>query len=146
MYTSQLRTLCNALIKTGRDKFNLSMGIVSHIEGDLYEIVAVSSATGVFVTGEKFDLNDTYCRQVYEQKKTIALTEIEGVTGLQYHPLYETLSLESYISSPIFVAGSVWGTINFSSMRLRKNAFTNEDIDYIEAAAKTISKVIASGN
>lgn len=122
------------------------MGIVSHIERDRYEIVAISSSTGVFVAGEDFPLKDTYCRDVYEQGKTIALTEMEGVSGLQRHPLYDTLPLEVYIGTPILVANKVWGTINFSCMKLRKNAFTNEDIDFIESAAKEVSKEIDSGS
>jgi transcriptional regulator with GAF, ATPase, and Fis domain len=145
MFTPQFRTLCDELIKTGREKLAMSMGIVSHIESERYQIIAVSSLTGVFVAGEDFALKDTYCRDVFEQQKTIALTKLEGIQGLQLHPLYETLPLEAYISAPIFVDDKIWGTINFSCMKLRENEFSSQDIEFIETAAKKISAEMSCG-
>ena len=139
MYSPKLKALCNHLLETGREKLSMSMGIVSHIECDRYEIVAVSSLTGVFVAGEDFELKDTYCRDVYEQKKTIALTELEGIAGLQLHPLYESLPLEAYISTPIFVDNKGWGTVNFSCMKIRDNNFSSDEVEFIESAAQKIS-------
>jgi transcriptional regulator with GAF, ATPase, and Fis domain len=146
MYSSQLKSLCNNLLETGRDKFSMSMGIVSHIVNDRYEIIAASSTTGVFVAGEDFPLQDTYCRDVYEQQKTISFTELGGTQGLKHHPLYGSFLLEAYISAPIFVNNKVWGTINFSCMQIRDTSFTNEDIDFINNAATTISKEIGNGS
>lgn len=123
---------------------DLSMGIVSHIENNRYEIVAVYSNTGVFVPGESFPLGDTYCRDVVSSEKTIALTEIDGVPGMQLHPLYHVLALESYISTPIFVNACVWGTLNFSSMRVRPNQFSTEEIEFVEKSAANISLLISS--
>ena len=140
MYSEKFEVLCADILKKGRERYSLSMGIVSHIKNDRYWIVAVSSEMNVFVAGEDFPLNDTYCREVYSQKKTIALTEIDGTPGLQKHPLYQALTLEAYISTPIILESEVWGTLNFSSMKLRGEAFNDEDIKYIENAARRIAK------
>ena len=144
MNSPKFRTLCNDLLEEGRERLLMTMGIVSHIESDRYKIIAVSSLTGVFVAGEDFELKDTYCRDVYEQQKTIALTELDGVTGLQLHPLYESLPLEAYISAPIFVNNAIWGTINFSCMKIRDISFTQDDIDFINSAAKKLSVELSS--
>jgi len=144
MFSRELKILCNEIVIEGCERLGLSMGIVSHIDKDSYEIVAVYSKTGVFVPGEIFPLSDTYCRDVYSTAKTIALTEIEGVPGLQLHPLYHVLALEAYISTPIFKDGLVWGTLNFSCMRVRRNKFSDEDINYVEACAVKISALVSA--
>jgi len=142
VYSSHLLSLCDSLLSEGRIKFLLSMGVVSRIENDEYKIVAISSQSGIFAPGQSFKLMDTHCRDVYEKRKTIAITELDGCNGLQKHPLYKALPLEAYISSPILVNDEVWGTINFSSMILRPNGFSKEDIQFNEDAANKISNDI----
>lgn len=119
------------------------MGIVSHIENNEYEIVAVKSIGNVYVPGESFPLNQTYCRDVYSTGKTMALTELDGKPGLQCHPLYKNLPIEAYISTPILKHGVIWGTLNFSSMILKSHPFSDSDIEFIESAAKRISSALS---
>ena len=61
---------------------------------------------------------------------------------MKTHPLYKNLPLESYISSPIIIGDKVWGTINFSSMKIR-DKFTDEDISYNEKLADKLSQVLS---
>ncbi|TLU61005.1 GAF domain-containing protein [Thalassotalea litorea] len=144
MYPQDFKSLCNDILKEGRQRLAMSMGIVSHIHDDRYKIVAISSLTGVFVAGEDFPLKDTHCRDVYEQQKTIALTQIDDIPGLQLHPLYDSLALEAYISSPIIVDNNVWGTVNFSCMQVREKPFSDSDIAFVENAASSIANELIS--
>lgn len=137
-----IKKLCNQIIIEGLQRLSMSMGIVSHIENDMYEIVAVHSAGNVFVAGESFPLQDSYCREVYETGKTVALTALSGKAGLCKHPLYSGLPLEAYISAPIYQYDQVWGTLNFSSMKISSDPFTEEDIKYIEFEAGKIAKAL----
>lgn len=146
MFSIEVKKQCDSILKEGCEILGLSMGIVSHVRDNRYEIVAVHSDTGVFVPGESFPLGDTYCRDVVSSAKTIALTEIDEVPGMQLHPLYHVLALEAYISTPIFVNGSVWGTLNFSSMRVRPSEFSEDEIKFVESAAANISLLITSNS
>ena len=143
MKPSDLQNLYNEILTEGNNRFSTMMGIVSHIENDGYEIVAVKSLANVFVSGESFPLHQTYCRDVYSTGKTIALTELDGKPGLQCHPLYKNLAIEVYISTPILKHGIIWGTLNFSSMILRSQPFNNSDIEFIESSAKWISLALS---
>ncbi len=143
METSELYRLYNNILLEGNDRFSTTMGIVSHVENDEYEIVAVKSLANVFVAGESFPLNQTYCRDVYTSGKTLAMTELEGKPGLQCHPLYKDLPIEAYISTPILKNRNIWGTLNFSSMIKRTNPFSHEDIQFIENAARRISLALS---
>ena len=132
----------HALLDKGIKALNLPIGIVSHIYGDSYEIVALHCKAGTLAVGSILPLSDTYCRDVVAQSKTIALTEINGTPGLKLHPLYLKLPLEAYISSPIFHNGSVWGTINFTASTIR-SPFTQSEIALVEAYARQLSERLA---
>lgn len=135
--------LFNEILTEGNIKFSTTMGIISHIENDEYEIIAVKSIGDVFVAGESFPLYQTYCRDVYSTGKTIAITELEGKPGLQCHPLYKDLPIEVYISTPILKYGLIWGTLNFSSIIQRSQPFGDSDVEFIQSAAKRISIAIS---
>ena len=146
MYSPEFKKLCKEIVAEGSEKLGMSMGIVSKIYNNKYEVVAVYSKTGVFVAGESFPLSDTYCKDVYSKAKTIALTEIDGIAGLQLHPLYHIHALEAYISTPIFKNDVVWGTLNFSCMRIRPNEFSRDEIKYVENSAAKISVLLSTEN
>jgi GAF domain-containing protein len=133
---------CHDLINRGVEQLDMPVGIVSHIYNDLYEIVTINSEMDEFIQGAVFPLSKTYCRDVYRTDKTIAITEIDHVLGMQLHPLYVSLPVEAYISAPIHHNGSVWGTVNFTSAKIHP-AFTKAEIELVEQYAETIGKCLA---
>ena len=143
MEPGELQHLYDEILTEGNNIFSTTMGIVSHVENDEYEIVAVRSISNVFVSGESFPLNQTYCRDVCSTGKIIAITELEGKPGMQCHPLYNNLPIEAYISTPILKRGIIWGTLNFSSMILRSQPFSDADIEFLEYSAKRISLALS---
>lgn len=147
MFHKDLADACHKLLKEGVAELGMPVGIVSHIYSGLYHIVAINHPMGEMISGAVFPLSDTYCRDVFTTKKTIAITEIDGVEGLRLHPLYATLPLEAYISAPIFHQDKqvVWGTVNFTSPKTR-TAFTAADIKLVENYAKQISQWLAIMN
>ena len=139
MTVSELREYCDYLLIEGNQRLSMPMGVVSHIENFQYVIFAIKSSADLFVLGESFALDDTYCRDVYRSGKTLALTEFDGQPGLQRHPLYENLPLEAYISTPIIHNEIIWGTLNFTSMKIREQPFSIHDIDYVVSLADKVS-------
>lgn len=143
MGTSPLNSvLYDELLKAGRSILELQVGIVSKVNDRNYELIAIDDIANEFKVGDVLDLGETYCRDVVNQGKTIALTEIKGQPGLQRHPLYAARALEAYIGVPIFVDGAVWGTVNFSSMALRPKEFSSAETALVEAYAGLISESI----
>ncbi len=144
MNNAQARKLALGVLDEGRRRFDAMLGIVSRIQGDTYEIFAVSSATGIPEAGDRYPLSAVYCRDVVQARRSIAITEIDGVPGLCLHPLYDTVPCEFYISSPILVGGRVWGTVNFTSLARRAKPFSDQDIAHNESAASRIAAAIAA--
>jgi len=139
MLQNKLRKSCHTLLDEGVQQLDLPIGIVSHIYNGLYAIVGINSALGELVDNAVFPLEKTYCRDVFESRKTLAITEIDGVPGMRLHPLYLDLPLEAYIGTPIMHKGAVWGTVNFSSSKLHK-AFTAKDKALVKNYARTVSE------
>jgi signal transduction histidine kinase len=49
------------------------------------------------------------------------------------------MKLESYISTPIWFEGKIFGTLNFSSTKIREKGFSDEEVSFIEILAQAMS-------
>ena len=136
-------TLFTDCLETGCEIFGLPTGIVSQIQADTYIIRAVKSALPL-EAGAEFDLKDTYCTAVVKEKSTMAYAQVGKIETLQTHPVYQNLKLESYIGTPIFVRGKIYGTLNFSGTEVRKEGFQPQERELIELMAQSIGRFIAA--
>ena len=127
------------MLQTGNSVLNLQVGIVSKVFGSNYELIEMDGFAGEYKVGDILQIKSTYCRDVITKEETIALSEMQGIRGLQRHPLYKEIPLEAYIGSPIFFNGKVWGTINFLSMKCRSAKFSDAEIEFVDACAGIIS-------
>lgn len=137
--------LFKLLLRTANSMFKLQVGIVSRVYGSNYELVEIEGFAGDYKVGDILQIKSTYCRDVVEKKETIVLSEMQGIRGLQRHPLYKENPLEAYIGTPIFFDGDVWGTINFSSSECRATNFSYAEIEFLEACATAISYSLSNG-
>ena len=148
MYAPQFICLCDEILDEGVTELSMEDGvylaIVSHIVDDQYEVVAVRSATKVFAPGDSFPLDDTLCRDVFAKGITIALTHVAREPGQSLHPLFEDMDIEAFISTPIYKRGEIWGTLNFTNLKIKRDPFTEREVTYIENAARRVSDVLSS--
>jgi PAS domain S-box-containing protein len=130
-------------LATGCEIFGLSTGIVSHIRDDRYTILAVQSDLPLEANAE-FELDDTYCTLVVKQRNTIAYNHVCGLATMQTHPVYQNLKLESYIATPIWVRGKIYGTLNFSDTKVREEKFQPQERELIELMAQSIGRFVSA--
>ncbi|MDS7877045.1 sensor domain-containing diguanylate cyclase [Klebsiella pasteurii] len=130
------------ILDEGLKAFNLSLGIVSQIDGDKYTLLAVSGAPDGVYPGLSLQLKNTYCKKVVDEKRIIS-TKNAGVSkSYNTHPVYINMKLESYISAPIWVRSKIWGTINFSSTKIKSEDFSSEDHEFISLMAEGIASLL----
>jgi|GEM_PF-860306 len=148
-------TLFTDCLKTGCEIFGLSTGIISQVidreSVELQESVkpsyiirSVQSELEFLVPGLEFELKDTYCAAVVQNKKTITYPHVGKIAAMCGHPVYQNLKLESYIGTPIFVHGQVYGTLNFSSTQVKSSNFEPHEQEIIELMAQSIGRFIAA--
>ena len=130
-------------LQAGCEMLGLSTGIVSRVKNHIYQIVAVKSPLNLQI-GDEIPCVDTYCAEVIETKTTVSFAEVGQIESMQNHPVYQNLKLESYIGTPIFVSGNLFGTLNFSDTIPKKAKFTRGEIKIVELMARDIGQEIAT--
>ena len=66
---TSLDSTFHTILNEGMKAFNLSLGIISQIDGDSYALLAVSPEGKDLSAGQVFELKNTYCHRVVSEKK-----------------------------------------------------------------------------
>jgi GAF domain-containing protein len=143
MRVSQFKDRVDDLLARGIADLSMTLAVLARIEANSYEIVAVQSNSGAYVPGEKYELGNSYSREVFESQKIVAETNIEDATQTLRHPLYRSLPLESYLGAPVTIDGQPWGCLDFSSMAQRDEGFSEQDLKLIDELASEISQLLS---
>ena len=140
---NNLETLINDYLHSGIEIFQMQTGIVSHIEdGKKYIVKDVVTDLEVIHPGDEYELEGTYCREVFLSQKTLGFPCVADIIELKEHPVYVNLKLEAYLSAPIFVKDKLYGTLNFTSLSPRKYGFSEHEHDLISMMASAIGNFI----
>ena len=131
-------------LETGCQILNLETGIISQITGQTYTIRSVQSVLDSLAANQEFHLANTYCAAVVRDHKTVTYQHVGQMDDMQNHPVYQTLCLESYLGTPIWVNGEIYGTLNFSSTTVRENGFSQHEHEIIELMAQSIGRFLAA--
>ncbi len=132
-------------LQTGREILGLASGMLGAIADQIYTILAVDSPLSSLQPNQQFCLEETYCQVVTHTQKTIDSVEIS------HHPIWakmiqkSSLRLQSYISTPIWVEGKLYGTLCFFSEEQREpHHFDDRERELIELMAESLGKLIAA--
>nr|WP_281502374.1 diguanylate cyclase [Alcanivorax sp. S6407] len=139
---ADLPALFNAYLNSGCELLGLSVGIVSQIEDGRYTVSAVAGGGDAIGRGDVFPLGETYCQAVVNKRGTVALHHVGALEEMRSHPVYQGMQLESYIGTPLRVAGEVVGTLNFSDTGIRPEPFTVEELEFLELMAQSLSHAL----
>jgi diguanylate cyclase (GGDEF)-like protein/PAS domain S-box-containing protein len=139
-----LEELLSDYLEVGREIFGLSAGIVSKIEGESYEIQTVLSELDLLGRQRNWQLKETYCLEVIEDKRTIAYGRVNSKNKITKRKFFKELKLNSYIGTPIFVNNKIYGTLSFASEEVREKNFESHDKEIVELMAQSIGRFIAA--
>ena len=125
-----------------RLQLGMETAIASYIENNSYTIVDVDSEMeGIFEVGQEFPLQDTYCRAVFENRKSVCYNHVATIKSMLQHPVYQAVKLESYIASPILEEdGNVMGTLNFTSLFPHRPEFDLDEQKLVDDFAAKVSE------
>lgn len=131
-------------LATGCQILGFPTGIISRIEGNIYRIQALRSPWDFLEQDGEFALQDTYCAETLKNRETLAYYNVAEISELAEHPCYKTANLQSYLGTPIWVNGEIYGTLNFSSQEIRVQKFEVQEKEIIELMAQSLGKAIAA--
>ncbi len=138
-----LNALKNEL-NNGVSKLGLNLGIVSKIDGEMYKVITCTENEVGVLPESHFELAQTYCADVIKTRKTRFYTDVAEITEMLKHPCFLNIQLRAYIGTPIFHAGEIWGTLNYSSRRPREDHYDEKEIEFLEYQARRVGSLIAS--
>lgn len=139
---ADLPALFQAYLRRGCELLGLSVGIVSQIHDQRYTVRAIEGGGEAIGCGDVFPLGDTYCLAVINRRGTVALHHVGALEEMRGHPIYLGMQLESYIATPLRVAGEIVGTLNFSDTRIRPEPFTVEELEFLELMAQSLGQAL----
>ncbi|MEM9266799.1 MAG: response regulator [Cyanobacteria bacterium P01_F01_bin.13] len=131
-------------LETGCQILGLETGIISQIKEQAYTIRSVRSNLSSLAADQVFSLADTYCAAVVENHQTITYKHVGEIDTMKSHPVYRMLHLESYLGTPIWVNGEIYGTLNFSSTQIQEGGFPRHEREIIELMAQSIGRFLAA--
>ena len=128
------------VLRLGCRYLGLCCGIMSYVEGNRYTILHVHTESDEYqiLPGDVFDLGLTYCKFTLEQERPVGFHHA-AKTDIAKHPSYNALKLEAYLGAPTYLNNRLFGTLNFTSIKLRNAAFTEDEIHFVQLVAEWIS-------
>ncbi|MBW4483754.1 MAG: response regulator [Tildeniella torsiva UHER 1998/13D] len=136
--------LLHDYLDTGCQVLGFAGGLVGKIEGGDYVAIAMEATLPRLEPDLRCPLDDTFCGMAIQQQRTVGFTHIGAHPELRQHPLYQTLRLESYLGTPIWVEGEVYGNLCFFDTTPRPQGFNQHETEIIELMAQSIGKVVST--
>ena len=131
-------TRIESILMIGCQQFNLDVGILSKIEGDVYKIVAVTVAgnsTLDITKGNFFALENTCCEATIQAANPFSFNHSQNHLE---HPCYLDTPVAAYIGTTVMVGGKIYGTLDFSSSYPKETTFREVEIEFIQLMAQWI--------
>ena len=135
--------LCTDYLQTGCKILSMPAGMISYIERNIYTVNFIKSPWDFLNIGQTLKLEETYCNRVVEEAKTMAYEQVGELSQFHNCSLYETWKIQSYIGTPIWVKGEMYGTLSFLSRESRDRKFAENEAEIIELMAESLGKYIA---
>lgn len=136
------QSIYSTYLGKGLDIFDLSLGVISKINDEEYQILAIQPGFAGLTPGIRLALKDTYCAMVVQENTVVSFDHIGLHPVMKEHPAYKSSLLESYIAAPIWVNGEIYGTLNFTSRLPRISPFTKQDQEFISLMAQGLGSMI----
>ncbi|MBX2865199.1 MAG: GAF domain-containing protein [Leptolyngbyaceae cyanobacterium MAG.088] len=127
------------LLRLGCQQFSLDLGALSHIEGETITIIASYSGSKISLKGMQLPLAQTYCQETLRSNTQVSFSILSASqSSWKTHPGYTKFKFETYLGIPIWVSGSPYGTLNFTSQTSRTQVFSTVEIEFLRLMAQWI--------
>ena len=127
-----------ALLTVGLEEFGMEVGVLSHVEGNRYNIVEAVTPENSLQAGMSFALINTFCRRTLNAREPIGMDAMDSETNIAHPGYNKQRRLASYLGTTVMVRGKIYGTLNFSSTHNYPGTFTDEDYRFLQLMAQWI--------
>lgn len=127
-------TQVDDLLEVGRRVVGTDYATLSRVRGDEYVFEAVATPPDAELrAGDTVQLGTTNCERVVETRETLVLDDVAAdAPELAPRAGNAEWGISSYLGSPVFVNGSVYGTFCFYDKEVRSTAFTDWETTFVD--------------
>lgn len=135
--TTALEQRLRRILTLGSSVLELSTGMVTRIDGDLYEIQEVVSHEWKHPSEGRYQLHGSYCQWTTQSREAITFSSPDRS---DWSPPSDDLlgTPQAFAGIAIHVNGAVYGTLSFSSMTPRARAFAGYEKTFLKLTAQWI--------
>ncbi|MDY6940704.1 MAG: PAS domain S-box protein [Cyanobacteriota bacterium] len=141
---NSLEALFSDYLIAGCEMLGLSTGAIGILTEQTYTLRAVQPKTQTWNGGMHFACAERYATPVLEAEETLAECHRASPEHLQQYWLYQNRSVSSFIGTPIWVNGYLYGTLEFFGDRSSREEFALRERETIELMARGIGTALAS--
>ncbi len=125
------------LLRMGCRQLGLSVGILSRIQGDNYQIMAVECPDGSIASSQIYALEKTFCVATAMAKEPMYFESVR-FSGLCFNTPNPAFNIEAYMGTAVTVAGEVYGTLCFFSPTILTEPFRVVDRELVKLMAQWV--------
>lgn len=126
------------LLGVGCSRFGLEIGVVSRVQLQRYEVLAIRAPDDHPVAkSDLFTLADTWCEQALRATRPLGL-ERTGDANAPPHAARAPFGFNAYLGAAVRVYGEVVGTVAFGSRLPHEERFTATDKDFVHLIAQWV--------
>ncbi|WP_324756940.1 PAS domain S-box protein [Haloarcula montana] len=129
------------VLRLGADRLGLSLGYLSRIDGNDYEIQTLVGDHDIVREGVTVDLDHTYCRRIVQDGETLGIRDA-AEEGWEDSIPYQTSGIACYMGGAIHVDGELYGTLCFADDEPRTKPFSDAEQTFIEVLIQWVSREV----
>jgi len=133
------------LLEIGCQKFNLPVGILSKITGNIYQVVQCQGTDPEIIeqlsisNGQEYELEQSICFVTVLAREPIYFESIQ-FSGFKFNNM--ALPINAYMGTPVFVNHEIYGTLSFCSPEVLWEPFKAVDKELLKLMAQWIGNEI----
>lgn len=129
------------LLKMGCLKLGMNMGMLSQVSDDQVEVLYSWCSSGASCKQVTLPLAETYCQEVLQHQRTISILSVTG-SEWRHRTCHRDLNIQSYLGTPIWVHGQLYGTLAFYGFSQRTQPFRSIEQEILHLMAQWIGSEI----
>lgn len=131
-----------SLLETGCQLFGMPIGVLSRIEDEHYEVVAVVTPDNIVAPGDVFRLAEVGCWSALQREGRVGVEEMH-IAASGGCRCFNKYTVQACFGVTIIVAGQTYGTLGFAGFEPRSAPFTATDKEILKLMAQWIGGALA---
>ena len=130
------------MLRLSLDTLHMDAVLVSELCVDQLVVRNLVDTLQLFHLGQEIAIDSALCRYAVEGQKTLIIPDLHADPGLSVHEFAAELKLRAFVSVPIWVGQSLFGTLVFVRRTPLDEDFNADDRAFLELLAAWFGKIL----